>query len=305
MAEAQEFLKVQNTMLENDVVRGGMAAILLERIEKVTLMNRVVDRGNEIFVVAERAQRERNPELLQQVLATFGEIQKDLDKLESTSDQDRNLERIGNIKKAAQEYKNAITALLEIWEELRREETALAQAGERMMAIARGAAQNGFEQMESLAVGASAAMRKIIFVMLLVTGVALILGILMAWYVSRQITKPLALAVSCANRVREGDFTILREDFGPLWPRWWPSSARPCKVSLKMRGKISGRRSLWRLFPRSPWHLWRRFGGISRRSPPFRNPTPPLWSRPTQGWRRFPQEPAPPLKPLPKGRRPR
>ncbi len=215
MEEAQEFLKVQNTMLENDVVRGGMAAVLLERIEKVTLMNRVVDRGNDIFVVAERAQRERNPELLQQVLTTFGEIQKDLDKLESTSDQDRNLERIGNIKKATQEYKNAITALLEIWEELRGEETALAQAGERMMAIARGAAQNGFEQMESLAVGASAAMRKIVFVMLLVTGVALILGILMAWYVSRQITKPLALAVSCANRVREGDFTILREDFGP------------------------------------------------------------------------------------------
>ena len=213
--EAQEFLKVQNTMLENDVVRGGMAAVLLERIEKVTLMNRVVDRGNDIFVVAERAQRERNPELLQQVLATFGEIRKALDKLEGGSDQDRNLERIHNIKKAAREYENAISTLLEIWGDLREEETLLAQAGERMMAIARGAAQNGFEQMESLSVGASAAMRKTIFAMLLVTGVAFILGILMAWYVSRQITKPLALAVSCANRVREGDFTILREDFGP------------------------------------------------------------------------------------------
>ncbi len=214
LAEAQEFLKVQNTMLENDVVRGGMAAVLLGRIEKVTLMNRVVDRGNGIFVVSERAQRERNPELFQQVLSTFKEIQKDLDKLESTSDQDRNLERIRNIKNAAREYENVISALLKIWEELQGEEAALSQAGERMMTIARGAAGNGFEQMASLAENAAAAMKKIIVMMLLVTGAAVILGIFIAWYVSRQITKPLALAISCANRVREGDFTVIREDFG-------------------------------------------------------------------------------------------
>ncbi len=215
MGEAQEFLKIQNTMLENDVVRGSMAASVLERIEKVTLMNRIMDRGNEVFVVAERAQRERDPELLEEVFSIFEGIQKDLDKLESTSDQDRNLERIRNIKKASQEYKDAVSLFLETWQKLLEEEGVLLKAGERMIVIARGASQNGFDQMESLAVSASGAIQKIIAMMLAVTGVAFALGILMAWYVSRQITKPLALAVACANRVREGDFTVTREDFGP------------------------------------------------------------------------------------------
>ncbi len=216
IGEAQEFLKIQNTMLENDVVRGSMAASMLERIEKVTLMNRVMDRGNEVFVVAERAQRERDPKLLEEVFPIFEAIQKDLDKLEGISDQDRNLERIRNIKKASQEYKDAISLFLETWQKLvEEEEGVLLKAGERMIAIARGASQNGFDQMESLAVSASGAIQKIIAMMLAVTGVAFALGILMAWYVSRQITKPLALAVACANRVREGDFTITREDFGP------------------------------------------------------------------------------------------
>ena len=214
MSEAREFLNTQKNMMENDVVRGSMTAALLGRIEKVTLMNGVVDKGNEVFVATERAQRERTPELLEEVLLKFEEIHKDLASLEGMSDQERNVQRVRSIQQASREYEGKISLFLQAWRELQRKEKALLQAGEQMIQLSKGAYKNGMDQMEALAGESSAAMQKIVAIMLFATGAALLLGILMAWYVSRQITKPLSLAVACADRAREGDLTITREDFG-------------------------------------------------------------------------------------------
>ncbi len=214
VAEATEFLDAQNSLLENDVVRGTMTAKLLERTEKIKLMNGIVDKGGEIFLQVERAQQQRNPQIMEEALLMFGDIQKNLKSLESMSHEERNLERIKNIRKACEEYQGGAEIFLGTWKNLREEKAVLLKAGERMISIAQAASASGLKNVENLATEASKTMLKLISTMLFLTGIAIFLGLLMAWYVSRQITKPLALAVACAHRVREGDFTVVREDFG-------------------------------------------------------------------------------------------
>ena len=53
-----------------------------------------------------------------------------------------------------------------------------------------------------------------VLMLIALTAVSVVVGLLIAFLISRMITKPLSLLVSVAERAGEGDLTLTRADLG-------------------------------------------------------------------------------------------
>ena len=216
IAGAEDFLARQNKMIENEIVRNAMTAALLDRLQKINLMNGVVDRGNRIFLRAEEAQRRRAPQRIAEIFPLFDAVEKDLKSTLALTTQEKNQEILQGILQSCGEYREALENFVALWQEIEREQVLLIEAGDRMTAIAQQAVSGGMKNAMLLSVENARTMYRLMFFIGGACLVALLLGGFMAWYVSRLITKPLHRVVEMAHRARDGDLTLTQTDFGAV-----------------------------------------------------------------------------------------
>ncbi len=101
---------------------------LLERNEKISLANDVVDLGNDTRVKAYKSQALRSPAIIEDAQKNFAKLEIKYGQLRKITRQAHDLEEIGNTQAAGEAYSEALGALLKEWLKLqdlgkRREET--------------------------------------------------------------------------------------------------------------------------------------------------------------------------------------
>jgi methyl-accepting chemotaxis protein len=217
VASASNFLENQNAAFKRDLAMDqqtadngqvSVAQALAERHLKITLTNDITDIGSAVRLANFRAQALREPKLIEEALASFNMIEAKLTELRAVTRVAADIAEINGIQRAAGAYRAGLTGFLGQWQRLqelgqRRDRTAnvvieacatIAEAGMH------GAQRVSNENVDSLG---SASMIMIVGLL-----VAALLGIVVAVFIARSITRPIMKAVEVSNRLSEGDLTM-------------------------------------------------------------------------------------------------
>ncbi len=211
--QAQTYLATQNEALEGHIQAGDGADRLRDRVRKINKINDVIDLGNSIRIANFRGQATRNPALLEEAMKTFDRVNAFLAEIRSATTQQFNLDQLDGIRRAGEAYKGVLEVILKEWNRLEELEKERGTVAESVLALADEVVRTGAANAGKIAENAVSSLGSTILVILIATVVAVLLGAVVAFTMTRSLTKPLIRVAELAGRARDGDFTIERTDF--------------------------------------------------------------------------------------------
>ncbi|MGA3115799.1 MAG: methyl-accepting chemotaxis protein [Syntrophobacteraceae bacterium] len=202
------FTNDQNEFFKNEINSGLEAGKLVERLWKCRTMDEIGGLVASIQIVVWKAQSERDLNSLQEAQKDFDAIEKKLESLKAVTRKDSNLKQIDNIRTALNAYKKNMLEVLANWtavEELNNKRRVI---GNELLKITKETAAAGMADTIKIA---GTTISKLSFsstVMIVGLLLAVALGVLIAVFISRAITRPLIKALDVSNRLSEGDLTV-------------------------------------------------------------------------------------------------
>ena len=207
MANCADFLHSQEEALDKEISGGASADKLAERTHKITWVNDVIELGNEVRIKAWMAQAERKPALVEEALPNFAKMEERFDKLRAVTRQEANLRQIALTREAGAHYRQAMLSLVKNWsalEEINKKRTVVGMA---LLEVCQATARAGMEQTDKIAAQAVESLETASSVMISGLFGALVIGIALAVFLTRSITKPVIMGVEFAEAMAQGDFT--------------------------------------------------------------------------------------------------
>lgn len=207
MENCAAFLESQNKKMQREVQASAAENLVLERLEKITKVNNVIDLGNELRVAAWRAQAERDPERIKAATEVFSAIEKELDSLQAITRQADNLAQIKAVREAGQDYGAAMNAYLENYQSLQDVARKREAAGGKVLEATNALAKAGTGHAERIAASTVSVLEQASMIMIGGLLLALVVGAVLAFFVSRSITVPVRKGVELAGEIAKGDFS--------------------------------------------------------------------------------------------------
>ena len=202
------FINDMNTAMEAEINTEASKEKLSERFQKNILVNDIIDIGNSIRIAAFKSQAKREPQIIRDTLGNFDTMLVKLKQARQITHKDVNLKQLDNIETAALKYKSAIESLVDNW-------VALDDLGEKRNEIGEQVTGSAEELAKAAVAGTTAIANEAVSTLatsrtVMITGliIALLLGMVIAFFISNAITKPLQEAVAVADRMSEGDLMV-------------------------------------------------------------------------------------------------
>ncbi len=208
MENATAFLHGQEKKLKDEISRAFFPERLLERQSKVTLVNDVIDIGNATRLAVWRAQAQRDPEILKAANANFAIIAQKLNDLRKITVQTEDLTSLKEIEDAGNSYQQAMNSYLENFNINRGLGGKRDEAGTSVVSEARNVAIAGMEGTQRIAEGGVSALHMANNIMIAGLILALLIGALIAWLITRSITGPILRGVNLTQEIAKGDFSM-------------------------------------------------------------------------------------------------
>ncbi|SDB04853.1 methyl-accepting chemotaxis sensory transducer [Desulfonatronum thiosulfatophilum] len=205
MQSAEDFLNSQNEAMVREITQEATPAALRERLDKINQINEIIDAGNALRIQVWRAQAERNVTQVEQAMDQFGVIERHLEAIQTTTRQEANLRQLAMIREAANIYRNAMASLIKNWQALDQLGTRRTEVGYQVLTVAQETAQLGMDQTQGIANNAVTNLGQASFMMLIGLGIALVLGIIIAIFLTRAITLPVGLGVFFSKELAQGE----------------------------------------------------------------------------------------------------
>ncbi len=188
---------------ESQPAPGAESAIteekLKERIRKTTLCNDVIDLGNAIRLGTWQAIATRDPELFQATEKKFEEVNAKLDELKTITHLEEDLKRIEECRAAGADYLGCMQRFLTEWfarEELNKKRGLAADA---VLLAAQNTAEYGMNATQEGSATAASSLATASSIMIGGLSVAVVLGCLLAFFITRSITGPLRRVIDGLN----------------------------------------------------------------------------------------------------------
>jgi methyl-accepting chemotaxis protein len=190
--EAQT-IKLQKALQTTNAAAGADVAAVQNRVHKMTIANDVLDLGNAIRIGNFRAQATRDPQHFRETQKKFDGLNPKLDALKAVTTEDVNFKQIEACRVAGQAYNDAMTSFLGHW--LAREELGKKRgvAADAVLAEAKNTAVGSMDTSAKSAGAAANSLTTASTTMIVGLVVAALLGIGLAIFITRSITKPIRL----------------------------------------------------------------------------------------------------------------
>jgi len=202
MQNCHAYLESQNAAFDSEVASG--VAAIKERHSKIDLINKVIDKGNELRVANFKAQALRDPVEFKNALNKF-DISFELQQMRVTTTQAVNLTQLSNIEMAANKYKEAMSNFLTNWEERENVNLERASTGKVVLDKAQEVALAGIGHTRTSANDAVDLLGASSLIMVIGLLIALVVGIMLALYLTNLITTPMRLGVDFAKAIADGN----------------------------------------------------------------------------------------------------
>ncbi|MEL7640348.1 MAG: methyl-accepting chemotaxis protein [Solidesulfovibrio sp.] len=204
---ANEFLKNQEDALAKDISSGVSPDKLKERSSKISMINDVIDLGNDTRISVWKAQALREPKVLEAAMSNFPKIEDLLSKIKTITFNEINIRQLAAISESAQAYKAAMTGLLINWNELQKINVKRTEIGQAVLSAAAQTSLAGMDQTSEISKEAVTSLATASTTMVVGLSIALLLGIIVSVVLTKAITGPVQKGVQFAEAMSNGDFT--------------------------------------------------------------------------------------------------
>ncbi len=210
MRNCGDFLDSQDRQLEAEIAAGASEAALTQRHQKITIINDIIDMGNETRVANFKAQLFIDYQIMETALANF-QIESSVEEIRTLTRLDADLEALDNILSSGLSYKTAMEHILQDYKDLAAANAKRSPLYTALIEASVAVAEAGINTAQELA--AASVDRVSTAVTVVVTGliIALILAVLIALILTRMITTALNKGVAFARALSEGDLTAKLE----------------------------------------------------------------------------------------------
>ncbi len=199
VAQCNTYLAGQHEKLTKD---------MHERHDKISLANEIIDLGNSARINGYKSQALRSPAIMQEALATFPKLDKLFADLKQITRKESNLKQIANTSKAAQEYSDGLQTFLNQWENLQALGKQRNAVGNDVLTACNETTQAGIENTNTIANDAAAALSSSTTIMIGGLILAVMIGAILSYFITRGITKPIIRVVGIMNDLSKGDLEV-------------------------------------------------------------------------------------------------
>ncbi|MBU0996344.1 MAG: MCP four helix bundle domain-containing protein [Proteobacteria bacterium] len=168
-----------------------------ERHEKITMVNDIIDMGNATRIAAWKSMAKRDPSIIKDVQKNFDIMGNKFETLRAITRNEANIKQIERTREAANAYKTAMNDFLTNWILLQDLGTKNEETGKGLIAACVTTADAGMAGTTTIAENAVSALNNSTTVMIIGLFIAIILGVVVAVFITKSITGPL-------NRVIDG-----------------------------------------------------------------------------------------------------
>jgi methyl-accepting chemotaxis protein/methyl-accepting chemotaxis protein-2 (aspartate sensor receptor) len=196
MKMTSDFLQGQNEKMASEINQGVSGLALKERLNKITWANDLIDMGNAIRIANfSSVARDDNTILMDGLKEFEAKFESKLDQLLTITRQQYDIDRIAETRAAGLAYMNALRDMIEVNHQTKAIDAKFKEYGEAALKAAEDTARAGVRGNQDLANEAMAGLSAASTIMIVGLVVALLLGIGIAVFIIRSITKPTIEAV--------------------------------------------------------------------------------------------------------------
>jgi methyl-accepting chemotaxis protein len=153
-----DFLKDQDQRLSEEVAQlnaasadtAAMSAAIAERVRKIRLVNDILDVGNGARVSNFRSQASRDPAIMRSAISSFSGMFGIISEVRKITYLEKDLARLTEIERSAQDYRLALETFLADWENLQKLNVQRTEVGTVSLQAARATALTGMQHTEAL-----------------------------------------------------------------------------------------------------------------------------------------------------------
>ena len=195
MSACNDFLIGQNENMKKDIAAKKSEAKLNERLQKITIVNDIIDVGNDTRIKAFKSQALRSPAIIYDAQKNFPKMEKMFKELSQITRKAEDVKLIENTKDAANQYKEALNDFITNWVAMQEVSKQRGVAGDEVLSAAQETARVAMEDTETSSKSAATELASSSYVMIVGLIAALIVGVSLAIYLIRSITVPITRAV--------------------------------------------------------------------------------------------------------------
>jgi len=201
MDASNNFLENQQIALNNGIDSDASVEELKERLSKITLINKIINLANSIRVSNYKSQALGDNRLVEEALLEFDKMDVLFEQLLALAKTQENLLEVENMRTAANNFKNAMEAILasnRSMETISNERETL--AGE-MLQLAGETSTSGMEDAINVSDENVSSLSNASSAILIIVIIGILIGVLAAYLIIKSITKPIN---RISSTLREG-----------------------------------------------------------------------------------------------------
>ncbi len=199
------YLRDQEAKHRQEHMTGASKSTLMDRMDKITLINDVIDLGNDSRIKNFKFQALRKKEFVEEALGDFAQINEKLELMAKITKKEASVNTLKVIKKAADAYKKEIQDYLDKWQKIHEVSKTLTDTGRYLTIMAQAISDNiKSENLESYR-SSIASLSTAINVMVLGLVIALIIGVILAIIITRSVSIPAISMAKTARAIAAGD----------------------------------------------------------------------------------------------------
>jgi methyl-accepting chemotaxis protein len=205
MSNCNDFLTGQNEKFKQEIEesrsKNDQSINLVERLEKITIVNNIIDLGNDTRIKASKSQALREPKLIEDAQKNFPLMDEQFKALSKITRSPDDIERIRKTQEAAKGYSEAMEHFLADWKDLQSIGKEREKIGKETIKSCGDLADAGMEHTVRIAKNSMDNLNSATTIMLIGLAIAFAFGCAMAFMITRGITTSITRVV---NGLREG-----------------------------------------------------------------------------------------------------
>ncbi len=189
LKNVDEYLKVQEKKLKQEIEEKAGSAKLLERHAKINHMHEIVEIITYSRIFGQRAQIKNDVVMIAGAIQKFDALYKLLEQMKTSTTLAEELTDLKNIESAAKNYENSLKGFEAIMNEVAKESALLIKVAADVLNVAEAVAELGLRDVEQLSKEFTQTLSVASNTMIVGLIVALVLSVLIALYIIRSIVK--------------------------------------------------------------------------------------------------------------------
>ena len=191
MKEANAYLISQNQKIAQEIAEGQPAEKLADRVEKITMINDIIDLGNDTRIKAFKSQALRDPAIIEDAQRNFPKIEAKLAEILKVTKQEANVKQLEAIAASADGYGTSMAFFLDHWKELQAIGKQRTEVGNNVIESCKVLQDAATETTVALSTEAAHDLATAATVTVVGLIVAIVVGVLLAIFLIRSITGPI------------------------------------------------------------------------------------------------------------------